>query len=329
MTTRRTSLAAALATAIASWVPAVAFAQGAAHDFPSRPIRVVVPYGAGTSSDLQARFVGQALSKLVNQAVVIDNKPGAAGIVGTQYALSLPADGYTIVFGGTTSHAGNVSLYKSLPYDPLKDFVAVSGVAIGGGVFVVSPNSPIKSISDLLTRAKQNPGKLSYGWASAFSRVAFASLAYEGGVKMLDVPYKGSSSLSTEVIAGTVDVAFEPIVTLLPLIKSGKLRAIGVSTPKRAPGLEEVPTVAEQGLPGYEFLGWLSVFAKTGTPPEIVNKLNTLINTVLKTPEAAAFFRQNAVWDPMVMSPAETHQFVKKEIELWSQGVKRAGIEPQ
>lgn len=297
--------------------------------FPSKPIRIVVPFGPGTSTDLQARFVGNELGKLVNQPIVIENKPGAAGIVGTQYALTMPADGHTIVFGGTTSHAGNVSLFKSLPYHPLKDFVPVSGVAIGGGAFVVAPSSPIRNIQDLVAAARKNPGKLSYGWASAFSRVAVASLMHESGIQLLDVPYKGSASLSSEVLAGTVDLAFEPIVTLLPLIKNGRLRAIGVSSAKRAPGLEEVPTVAEQGLPKYSFLGWLCVFAKTGTPPEIVNQLNGLINTVLKTQQARDFFAQNAVWEPMVMTPAETYRFVESEIELWRQGVKEANIEPQ
>jgi len=326
MTTRRTLITAAAALAV---TPFQVAAQSAAMGFPSKPIRIVVPFGPGTSTDLQARFVGNELARLINQPVIIDNKPGAAGIVGTQFALAQPADGYTIIFGGTTSHAGNVSLFKALPYHPLKDFVPVSGVSIGGGAFVVSPNFPAKSIPELIALAKQNPGKYSYGWASAFSRVAVASLMHESGINLLDVPYKGSSSLSSEVLTGTVDVAFEPIVTLLPLIKSGKLRALGVSSAKRAPGLEEIPSVAEQGLPNYQFLGWLCVFSKTGTPPEVVSHLNTLINTVLKTPKAADFFRQNAVWEPMIQTPAETRRFVEKEIELWREGVKQAGIEPQ
>jgi tripartite-type tricarboxylate transporter receptor subunit TctC len=325
MNSKRLGAAAAVAAALFT----AAAAPLAAQDFPSRPIRVVVPYGPGTSTDLQARFVAQELGKLVDQPVFVENKPGANGIVGTQYSMTLPADGYTIVFGGTTSHAGNVSLYKSLPYDPLKDFIPVSGVAIGGGAFVVSPESPIKNVSDLIALAKKEPGKYTYGWASAFSRVAFGSLTFQSGIDLLDVPYKGNISLATEVMSGTVNVAFEPIVTLLPLIKGGKLRSIGVSSAQRAPGLEEVPTVAEQGLPNYEFLGWLCVFAKDGTPAPIVERLNTLINTVLKTPRAAEFFRQSAVWEPMVMTPAETRKFVEKEIELWRQGVVRAGIEPQ
>ena len=324
---------AALLTVVAAicsvHVTALAQTAPALQGYPARPIRMIVPYGPGTSSDLQARFVAQGLARLAGQAVVIDNRPGANAIVGTQHALTLPADGYTLVVGGTTSHAGNASLFKKLPYDPIKDFTAVSGVAIGGGAFVVSPNFPAKTVQELVTLAKRSPGKYTYGWASAFSRVAVASLAFESGITLLPVPYKGSTSLATEVMSGTVDVAFEPIVTLLQLIKSGKVRALGVSSGKRAPGLEEVPTVAEQGLAGYEFLGWLCVFARTGTPPEIVNHINGLMVNLLKTREAAEFFRQSAVWEPMIMSPAETQKFVANEVEFWRKGVQRAGIEPE
>lgn len=329
MNARASLFIAMLTSAAGMFLPAQAQAQSVPQGYPNRTIRMVVPYGPGTSSDLQARFVAQGLAKAVGQAVVVDNRPGANAIIGTQYALTLPADGYNLIVGGTTSHAGNASLFKKLPYDPIKDFVAVSGVAIGGGAFVVAPNFPARNIAELIALAKRAPGKHTYGWASAFSRVAVASLTFESGIELLPVPYKGAASLATEVMAGTVDVAFEPIVTLLQLIKSGRVRALGVSSARRAPGLEEVPTVAEQGLPGYEFLGWLCVFARAGTPPEMVNHLNGLLVALLKTREAVEFFRNSAVWEPMIMSPAETQKFVANEVEFWRKGVQRAGIEPE
>ena len=143
------------------------------------------------------------------------------------------------------------------------------------------------------------------------------------------MPYKGSASLSTEVMAGTVDMAFEPLVTLLPLIRGGKLHPLGVSTPRRAPGLEQIPTIAEQGVPGYKLLGWLTMFAKAGTPPDLVNQLNAWFTQILQMPEAAEFFRNSAVWEPMVNTPAQAQAFVASEVELWRGLVKRAGIEPQ
>ncbi|MGE0801746.1 MAG: Bug family tripartite tricarboxylate transporter substrate binding protein, partial [Lautropia sp.] len=318
------------ALAVLIMPPAIAQpTAGGAAGYPNRPVRFVVPYGPGTSTDLQARFMAQKFGELTRQSVVVENKPGANAILGTQFALNAPADGYTLVVGGTTSHAGNKSLFKNLPYDPIKDFVAISGVAIGGGAFIVSPSFPAKTLPELVALARREPGKYSYGWASAFSRVAVENLLADTGVKMLHVPYKGSASLASEVMAGTIDLAFEPIVTLLPLIKSGKVRSLGVSTLKRAPGLEEVPSVAEQGVPNFQFLGWLCIFAKVGTPAPIVERLNELFVSILKTPEAADFFRQNAVWEPMIMTPAETARFVASEVELWKQGVERAGIEPQ
>ncbi|MFZ4760386.1 MAG: Bug family tripartite tricarboxylate transporter substrate binding protein, partial [Burkholderiaceae bacterium] len=283
--TRRRLATAALAAPALAWLPLGVRAQS----FPSKPLRIVVPFGPGTSTDLTARFLAQRLGDLAKQSVVVENKPGANGILGVQHALSFPADGHTLVLGGNTSHAGNVSLFKALPYDPVKDFVAVSGVSIGGGAIVVSPTFAAKTIPELVALAKKAPNKYTYGTATAFSTVALAALAQETGIELLSVPYKGSASLSTEVMAGTVDMAFEPLVTLLPLIRGGKLHPLGVSTPRRAPGLEQIPTIAEQGVPGYKLLGWLTMFAKAGTPPDLVNQLNAWFTQILQMPEAAEF----------------------------------------
>lgn len=326
---RRKTLVTVVVLGVASLFAQAAHAQSAAQAFPSRPIRFVVPFGPGTSSDLQARFIGQRLTKLTGQPVIIDNKPGANGFIAMQYVLSQPADGYTLVVGGTTTHAGNVSLFKSLPYDPVRDFVGISGLAIGGGAIIVRPAFPAKNIAELVALARQNPGKYTYASSAAFARVAIETLAHASGIDLLHVPYKGGSSTAVEVMAGTVDMAFEPLVTLLPLIHGGKVRVLGVSTQRRIPGLEDIPTVAEQGLPGYRVAGWLALFAPANTSPDIVNQLNTLIVSILKTPEASDFFRQNAMWDTMPMRSAELGAFVKAEIELWRKAVKQAGIEVQ
>jgi tripartite-type tricarboxylate transporter receptor subunit TctC len=323
---RRLATAGLAAAALASAVRG-AHAQGSG--FPSRPLRFVVPFGPGTSTDLTARFVGQRLGDLAKQPVVVENRPGANGIVGVQHLLSLPADGHSLVIGGNTSHAGNVSLFKNLPYDPVKDFVAVSGLSIGGGAIVCAPNFAARNIQELVALAKKAPKKYTYGSATAFSHVALEQLAHQTGIELLNVPYKGSASLASEVMSGTVDMAFEPLVTLLPLIRSGKLRVLGVSTPRRAPGLEDQPTVAEQGLPDYKILGWLVAFAKAGTAPEHVTQLNQWFVQILRTPEAAEFFRNSAVWEPMIMTPAQAAAHVASEVEVWRELVRRARIEPQ
>ena len=306
-----------------------AHAQIGAQGYPSRPIRFIVAYGPGTSPDLQGRFMATRLAELAKQSVVVENRPGANGILGTQYVLTQPADGYVLTIGGNTTHAANPSLYRNLPYDPVKDFVAVSGVSIGGGALVTRPDFPARNVVELVELARRSPGKYTFGSASAFARVALENLVQLAGVNIVHVPYKGSSSLSSEVLAGTVDLAFEPLVTMVSLIKSGKIRALGVSMPQRSPELPDVPTIAEQGLSGYKLLGWLCAFARTGTPPEIVNQLNAWFVQILKTPEARDFFRQNAVWDPMIMTPQQAGAFVASEVEAWRETVQRAKIEPQ
>ena len=306
-----------------------ASAQSTSQSFPNRPIRFVVPFGPGTSSDLQARFIAQRLTKLSGEPIIIDNRPGANGLIAMQYVLSQPADGYTLAVGGTTTHAGNVSLFKSLPYDPIKDFVGISGLGVGGGAIIVRPGFAAKNIGELIALAGQNPGKYSYASGAAFARVAIETLAHTSGISLLHVPYKGGASTAVEVMAGTVDLAFEPLVTLIPLINSGKVRVLGVSTQKRIPGLDDIPTVAEQGLPSYRAVGWLALFAAVNTPPDIVTQLNSLIVSILKTQEANDFFRQNAMWETMPMSSVELGAFVKAEIELWRKAVKQAGIEAQ
>jgi len=314
---------------LTSLINQFANAESNSQPYPSRPIRFVVPFGPGTSSDLQARYIGQRLTKLIGQPVIIDNKPGANGFIAMQYVLSQPSDGYTIAVGGSATHGSNPGLFKTLPYDPIKDFVGISGLSIGGGAIFVRPGFPAKNIAELISLSLLSPGKYTYASGAPFARVAIETLAQASGINLLHVPYKGNSSIAAEVMAGTVDIGFEPLVTLIPLINSGKVRVLGVSTQKRILGLEEIPTVAEQGLPGYRTLGWLAFFAPVSTPADIVTQLNGLIVSILKTADAKEYFRQNTTWETMPMSSAEVGSFIKAEIELWRKAVKQAGIEVQ
>ena len=304
-------------------------AQASAQGYPVKPLRFVVPFGPGTSTDQGARFIGQRLGELLKQSVVIDNKPGANGFIAMQHVLSQPADGYTLAYGTNTTHAANISMFKTMPYDPVRDFLPVSGVSIGGGAIVVRPEFPAKNIAELVALARQSPGKYTFGSSSAFARIGIENLKHAAGIDLLNVPYKGSVPNVVEVMAGNVDMTFDPLITMLPLIRSGKVRALAVSTQRRVPGLDDVPTVAEQGFPGYQVLAWQALFAPAGTPPEIVNLLGGHIGSILKTREAVEFFRQNAMWDTMPMATGELGTFLRAEIDRWRIALKQAGIEAQ
>ena len=300
-----------------------------AQTYPSRPIHFVVPFGPGTSTDQGARFVGQRLSELARQPVIIDNKPGANGFIAMQQVLSQAADGHTLAYGTNTTHAANVSMFKNVPYDPLRDFVGISGISIGGGAIVVTPAFPAKNIPELVALARQSPGKYTFGSSSSFARMGIETLKQSSGIDLLHVPYKGSAPNVVEVMAGTVDMTFDPLITMVSLIRSGKVRALGVSTQRRVAGLDDIPTVAEQGFPGYQFLAWQALFAAANTAPDIVRQLNTLVVSILKTREASDFFRQAAMWETMPMSTAELAAFTTAEIQRWRAIVKQAGIEMQ
>lgn len=300
-----------------------------AQSYPNRPIRFVVPFGPGTSTDSGARFIAQKLGEVLKQTIVIDNKPGANGFIAMQAVLAQPADGYTLAYSTNTTHAANVSMFKAMPYDPVKDFVPISGVSIGGGAIVVRPDFPAKNIAELVALAKKSPGKYTFGSSSAFARIGIENLKTNAGIDLLNVPYKGSAPNVVEVMAGTVDMTFDPIITMLPLIRSGKVRALGVSTQRRVAGLDDVPTVAEQGFPGYQVLAWQALFAPAGTPPEAVTLLSNQIGIILKSQEAINFFRQNAMWDTLPMNSRELGAFLKTEIESWRLALKAAGMEPQ
>lgn len=304
-------------------------AQATARGYPVKPIRFVVPFGPGTSTDQGARFIGQRLGEILKQSVVIDNKPGANGFIAMQYVLNQPADGYTLAYGTNTTHAANISMFKSVPYDPVRDFLPISGVSIGGGAIVVRPDFPAKNIAELVALARQSPGKYTFGSSSAFARIGIENLKHAAGIDLLNVPYKGSVPNVVEVMAGNVDMTFDPLITMLPLIRSGKVRALAVSTQRRVPGLDDVPTVAEQGFPGYQVLAWQALFAPAGTPPDIVNLLGGHIVSILKTREAVDFFRQNAMWDTMPVATGELGTFLKAEIDRWRMALKQAGIEAQ
>ena len=303
-------------------VPAGALAQ----TWPSKPIKYVVPFAPGGTTDILARTVGDKLSIALGQPVVVENKPGAGGGVGADFTAKAAPDGYTIMGGTISTHAINASLYSNLPYDPIKDFAAITMIARVPNLLVINPAIPAKNVSELIALMKANPGKYTFassgnGTSQHLSGELFKSTA---GVDMQHIPYKGSPPALQDVVGGQVSMTFDNITTAWPLAKAGKLRALAVTTAKRSSVAPEVPTLAESGLPGFEIGSWQGVFAPAGTPPEIVKRLNAEIVKILNMPEV----REKLIAlgaEPVGDTPEQFSAYVKGEVVKWSDIVKKSG----
>lgn len=300
---------------------------GAAHaQYPVKPIKIVVPFPAGGTTDILARAVAADLQKSFGQAVVVENKAGAGGNIGSDSVAKSAPDGYTLLMGTVGTHAINVSLYPKMPYDAVKDFAPVSLVAGVPNVLVAAPSFPANSVKDLIDAAKKAPDKLTFassgnGTSIHLSGELFKQLA---GVQMTHVPYKGSSAALPDVLSGQVNVMFDNAPSVMPHIKGGKLKAIAVTSSKRSPALPGVPTVAEAGFPSYEASSWFGVLAPAGTPKDVVDKLSTAIAKALQTPEMKERLAVQGA-EAVGNSPEQFAAHIKAEIEKWSKVVKASG----
>lgn len=310
--------------ALALALPGLAAAQA----FPAKPITFVVPFAAGSATDQLARALGQSLTEQTKQPVVVDNKAGASGMMAAQQAARAPADGYTVLITTNTTHAANEHLYKKLPYDPVKEFVPVTGLGKGGQVLVVKTESPHKSVADLVAFAKKNPGKLSFGSGSSSSRVAGEMLKQLAGVDILHVPYKSNPLAITDLLGGQIDLMITDTSTGVPQVKAGKLRALGFSTQTRSPQLPDVPTIDEAGVKGYDMGYWFAAYVPAGTPAPVVAKLNELLVAAVKSAPAKSFFESGGV-APWTSTSDELAKFQTAETLKWGKVIKAAGIEPE
>ena len=314
--------------ALSALVMASASGQVAAQDkWPSKPITYVVPFPAGGTTDTLARIIGQKLSVALGQPVVVDNKPGAGGNIGSGSVARAAPDGYTILGGTISSHAINVSLYPKLPYDPAKSFVPITLIGTNPLVLIVPPNSSAKTVKDLIAQAKAKPGSVTFasagsGTSQHLAVEMFKSLA---GVDVVHVPYKGSGPAIQDVMGGQVDAMFDTTVVAAPQIKGGKVRALGVTSAKRVKGWDNIPTIAESGVPGYEIVSWQGIFAPAGTPPEIVKRLNTEIVKILNMPDVRERMEALGV-DPVANTPEEFAAFQKAEIAKWAKVIKEGNV---
>jgi tripartite-type tricarboxylate transporter receptor subunit TctC len=300
-----------------------------AQDYPNKPIKFVVPYPPGGGTDVVARIVNEPLATALGQPIIIDNRGGAAGNLGTDIVAKAPADGYTILFT-LSSHTINPKLYEKLPFDVERDFVPVSLVALIPQILVVNPSVPIANVKELIAYAKANPGKLNYASVGIGSpaHVAGELLKQKADIDMVHVPYKGGGPAITDTIGGQVQLAFVSLPAALQHVKSGRLRAIAVTSAKRSASAPDVPTIAEAGVPGYVVDSWYGALAPAKTPPAIVAKLNAAFVKVLENPQVKEnLFAQGA--EAASSSPAEFDRRIKEELAKWELVIKSAGIKPE
>jgi len=307
-------------------VLALIAAGAGAQSYPTKPIRLVVPFPAGGTTDILAREVGQRLSLSLGQSVVVDNRPGAGGNIGSELVAKSAPDGYTLLMATVGTHAINPSLYAKMPYDHVKDFAPVVLVAGVPNVLEVTPSLPVNSVADLIKLAKEKPGQINFassgnGTSIHLSGELFKTMA---GVDMTHVPYKGSAPALTDLIGGQVQVMFDNLPSSLPQIKAGKLRAIAVTSAERAPALPNVPTIAESGLPGFEATSWFGLVAPAGTPPAIIARINADVNQWLQSPEAREkLLAQGAA--AAGGTPEQFAAYIRTETEKWARVVKASG----
>jgi tripartite-type tricarboxylate transporter receptor subunit TctC len=297
-----------------------------AQTYPNRPIRVIAQFQPGTSTDILARVIAQKLTEAWGQQVVVDNRPGAGAIVGTELGAHALPDGYTLTMGVSSAFGINPTLYSKLPYDAVRDFAPITNIALTPQTLVVSPSFATKSVKDLVAAAKAKPGSINYaslgsGSTSHLTMEMFKSAA---AIQLNHVPYKGSPSAHADVMAGQVPIMFDAIPAVLPHIKGGKLRGLGIGTRTRSPFMPDLPTIAESGYPGFEAVGWIGMVAPARTPEAILNKLNAEIVRILKEPEVKQ--RLDALaFTPVGDTRSEYAAFIKSEIAKWGKAVKDSG----
>jgi tripartite-type tricarboxylate transporter receptor subunit TctC len=319
---------AALSCAVSCIAAATVAAPSAAQDkWPSKPITYIVPFAAGGTTDVLARVIASKLGPALGASVIVDNKPGAGGNIGSDYVAKSAPDGYTILGGTISSHAINVSLYPNMPYDPIKSFEPVTLIGTLPNVLVVNASSAYHNLKDLIAAAKAKPEALTFGSSGNGTSQHLSSELFQSmtGARMLHIPYKGSAPAMQALLGQQVDLVFENILAAVPLIQSGKLRALGVTSSKRASSLPDVPSLAEAGLPGYEIVSWQAVFAPAGTPQPIVQRLAAEIGKIINEPDVKSRLAGLGV-EPSGAGPAELAALQKSEVAKWGKLIKASHI---
>ena len=319
---RITSFAAAvLATCAAFAVP-----SAQADTYPSKPIRMVVGFPSGGAPDILARIFSEKISPSWGQPVVVDNKPGAGGNIGAEAVAHAAPDGYTLALGTVGTHSINGALYSKMPYDMVKDFAPVILVASTPNVLVVNPSVPAKNVAELIALAKAKPGSLTFGTPGVGTSPHVAGEMFNSlaGVKLTHVPYKGRAMAIPDLLGGHISMMFDNLPSALPVIKEGKVRALGVTSAKRSPSAPDIPTLAEQGLQGFDADSWFAIFAPANTPKDVIAKLNTELNRIYQLPDVQAKLKTLGL-DPILGTPEKLAGFQRAEIAKWAKVVRDSG----
>ena len=314
-----------VATALAA-ACVVAAPPATGQGYPTKPVKLVVPFPPGGSLDFAGRLIAQKLTEAWSQSVVVENKPGASGNIGADLVAKAPADGYTILLGALSTHAVNPSLYASMPYDAVRDFAPITLIAVTPNVLVVNANSPVRNVAEFIAYTKANPGKLSFGSGSNGSAGHLAGELYkvETGTDAVHIPYKGGAPATQALLAGDTQFMFDNLANAMAQVKGGKLRALAVTTARRSSLAPDLPTMAEAGLPGFDISTWYGLFAPAGTPSAIVAKWNADVTKILNAPDVRARFVADGA-EPVPDTPEQFSQFIAAELAKYARIVKASG----
>jgi tripartite-type tricarboxylate transporter receptor subunit TctC len=299
-------------------LPVIAAFPAAAQSYPAKTIRLIVPYPPGGPTDLVGRTIGQKLTAAWGQQVLVENRAGAASAVGTEVAARAPADGYTLLLGTSAGFCINPAVGGKLPYDAERDFAPISLLVVNPQILVVHPSLPVTSVKSLIALAKSRPGQINYASVGNASpqHLGMEMLKRMAGIDMVHVPYKGTAPAVTDILAGNVSLMFNSMPSVLPQVEAGRLRGIAVGSAKRSPAAPAIPTVAEAGLPGFEYVTWYGLFAPSGTPREIVSRLHAQVVKILADPELAQRFAGQGA-EPQSTTPEQLAQYRRSEFERW------------
>ncbi len=307
---------------------AIAASAAGAQPYPGKPITIVVPFAAGSGTDSITRIIGQYLQTALNQSVVIENKVGASGVLAATYVARAAPDGYTLLMATNSTHSANPHLFKSLGYDPVKDFAPVARAGSYVFMLVVNPDVPAKTLGELVAYAKANPGKLTYASGNTTGIVAGETLKSKAGIDVLHIPYKSTPPAINDVLGGRVSMMFIDLAPGLQHVRAGTMRPLAVTTRERSALLPDLPSLAEAGIPGYDVTSYAALFAPAGTPKEIVEKLNAEVQKIIANPEAKSRIAVTG-FDAFSGPPESLATFVQTELVNWGRLIKDAGIEPQ